>query len=171
MAKNGALLLNIGPKPDGTIPLEERQLLEGIGDWLAVNGEAIYGSRPWVIAGEGPTRAVEGSFIDGEVEQFTSRDIRFTSFSHVSGEYLFAIALAWPEGGKLSINALGYGSGLLTVEIDEVSILGVRGQAKWEQSWDRLEVALPETPPSSVGVVVKIKLKAPKPLVRGDAIH
>ena len=171
VAKNGALLLNIGPKPDGTIPLEERQLLEGIGDWLAVNGEAIYGSRPWVIAGEGPTRAVEGSFVDGKVEQFTSQDIRFTSFSHVSGEYLFAIALAWPDGGKLSINALGYGSGLLTVDIDEVSILGVRGKAKWEQSWDRLEVALPETPPSSVGVVVKIKLKAPKPLVRGDAIH
>ena len=51
VAKNGALLLNIGPKADGTIPDEERKLLEGIGDWLAVNGESIYGSRPWVIAG------------------------------------------------------------------------------------------------------------------------
>ena len=171
VAKNGALLLNIGPKPDGTIPLEEQQLLEGIGDWLAVNGESIYGSRPWVIAGEGPTRAVEGSFIDGEVAPFTSQDIRFTSFSHVSGEYLFAIALAWPEGGTFSIKALGYGSGLLTVDIDEVHILGVRGKVEWTQSWDRLDITLPETPPSEVGVVAKIKLKAPKPPVRGDAIH
>ena len=171
VAKNGALLLNIGPKADGTIPVEEQKLLEGIGDWLAVNGESIYGSRPWAIAGEGPTRTIEGSFIDGEVPTFTSQDIRFTSFSHVSGEYVFAIALDWPESGILSIHALGYGSGLLPVDLDEVSILGVRGKVQWKQSWDRLEITLPEARPSQVGVVAKIKLAAPKPLVRGDAVH
>ena len=59
VSKNGCLLLNIGPKPDGTIPEPEEQMLLEIGRWLKVNGEAVYGTRPWKVYGEGPTGVVE----------------------------------------------------------------------------------------------------------------
>jgi alpha-L-fucosidase len=64
VSKNGALLLNIGPRPDGTIPEPEQEILRDIGKWLAVNGEAIYNTRPWHIYGEGPTNIPEGGFTD-----------------------------------------------------------------------------------------------------------
>ena len=64
VSKNGALLLNIGPRPDGTIPEPEQEILLEIGRWLAQNGEAIYGTRPWNVYGEGPTEVPEGSFTD-----------------------------------------------------------------------------------------------------------
>ena len=57
VAKNGNLLLNIGPKADGTIPEQDQDILTEIGDWLAVNGEAIYQSRPWRVSSDGPTGA------------------------------------------------------------------------------------------------------------------
>jgi alpha-L-fucosidase len=94
VSKNGYLLLNVGPKPDGTIPEEARKLLLEMGAWLKVNGEAIYGTTPWLIASEGPTNLGEASAIGFNESNvvYTSEDVRFT----VKGDNLYATFLAWP---------------------------------------------------------------------------
>ena len=58
VSKNGNMLLNVAPKADGTIPEEQKTIMREIGVWLKINGEAIYGSRPWLIYGEGPTETL-----------------------------------------------------------------------------------------------------------------
>ena len=103
VSKNGNLLLNIGPKADGTIPEEDKKILLEIGDWLHINGEAIYGSKPWRIASEGPTKTPKGQFTDGSSIEYTSEDICFT----VKGSYLYATAMNYAEDGYLCIRSLG----------------------------------------------------------------
>ena len=91
--KNGALLLNVGPRADGRIPDEDRHILEEIGKWLAINGEAIYGTRYWKTFGEGPTRIKSGYFCDTDRSSFTSEDIRFTA-SQTAAHIRFALELS-----------------------------------------------------------------------------
>jgi len=83
VSKNGNLLVNIGPRSDGTIPDEVQTVLHEVGSWLKINGEAIYGTRPWRIYGEGPTKIVEGAFHDTEAQPFTEHDFRFTTKNDV----------------------------------------------------------------------------------------
>jgi len=108
VSKNGCLLLNIGPKSDGTIPEHEQEMLLDIGRWLKLNGEAIYGLRPWEVFGEGPTQIKEGAM--GERSRkggFTAEDIRFTT----KGKTLYAIPLDWPANGTVTIKSLADGKG------------------------------------------------------------
>ena len=153
VSKNGALLLNIGPRPDGTIPDEEVAILESIGDWLRVNGEAIYGTRPWKVFGEGPTEIVGGSFSDTKRQTFTSRDVRFTT----KGDTLYAIALGLPDG-DLTIQSLGTNLKLLTRPIVGVSLLGSDERLEWERTGTGLRVALPAKLPCEHAVALRVEV-------------
>ncbi len=103
VAKNGCMLLNVGPKADGTFSDEDVRILEGIGDWLRINGEAIYGSRPFMIQEEGPTEPATGAFSDTKDTPYTSRDFRFTE----NNGNLYAIAMKGSEDGRYLVRCLG----------------------------------------------------------------
>ena len=151
VSKNGTMLLNIGPKADGTIPEQEQRMLREIGAWLKINGEAIYGTRPWHRFGEGPTHVAAGSFSDKkEKQRFTSEDFRFTT----KGKNLYAIALAWPENGTLLIKSLARSDSKRPVR--KVELLGFRGKLKWEQRSDGLLVTLPAKAPSDFAAALRI---------------
>ncbi len=152
VSKNGALLLNIGPRPDGTIPEPEQETLLEMGRWLAQHGEAIYGTRPWRVYGEGPTAVVAGSFADTKREAFGPRDIRFTT----RGDLLYAIALGWPEGGEIVIQSLGTQLKLYGQAIGTVEMLGVPEPLAWSQGVRGLRVRLPTQRPSEHAVVLRI---------------
>ena len=152
VSKNGALLLNIGPKADGTIPEREKQMLREIGSWLHVNGEAIYGTRPWTVFGEGPTEVVEGSFADTERQPFTSADIRFTQKPGV----LYATILGFPGDGRVTIRSLGENLRLLLEEVKDVALLGSNVSVDWSRDSEGLQVAMLAERSSTPAFVLKI---------------
>ena len=100
VSKNGVMLLNVSPKADGTIPEDQREVLLGLGRWLEANGEAIYGTRPWRIASEGPTSEPSGGFsVNAQFLklEYSAKDIRYTASK--DGKTVYAILLGIPEEG------------------------------------------------------------------------
>jgi len=148
-SKNGNLLLNIGPKPDGTIPQPVANILLGLGEWLRVNGEAIYGTRHWQVYGEGPT-GIPLSFREQEQQAYTAEDVRFT----VKGKALYATCLGWP-GSECTIRSLATG-GRLAERIAGVSMLGSEGQLSWSRDENGLTVQMPAERPCDHAYVIKV---------------
>jgi alpha-L-fucosidase len=136
-SKNGNLLLNVVLRPDGSLDPEVETMLQQLADWTAVNGEAIYGTRPWLVYGEGAVKAKGGAF--KESFQYTARDIRFTTRKRK----LYATALGWPEDGKIVIRSLAKGQDATVNHINRVELLGEKGQLKFTQTADALTVELP----------------------------
>lgn len=164
VSKNGNLLLNVGPKFDGTFHPDAVRTLREIGDWLKVNGEAIFGSRPWDVCQEGPTLMQDNNFdeknisaqielgymMEDTISGFTGRDIRFTR----KEDTVYAAALGIPEGGKLVIRSLKLGCG--PERIDAVSMLGTEETLVWERTQEGLCVRFPEILPCKFAYVFKI---------------
>ncbi len=151
VSKNGNLLLNIGPRADGTIPDEVKNILLEVGAWLKTNGEAIYGTHPWKIYGEGPVKSVAGAFHEGEAKPYTVQDFRFTMKDGV----LYAIELGWPANGEAVIHALA-NNGKYEKKISLVSLLGSNEQIQFSQKNDGLHIKLPVHAPGKYAYVFKI---------------
>src|SRR5207302_10318517 len=138
-------------RSDGTIPEREERILREIGRWLAVNGEAVYGTRPWTVYGEGPTQVVGGSFNDTKRQPFTGRDLRFTR----KGDTLYALALAWP-GEELTLTSLRAGCPGAHGEVTGVRLLGHRGGLKWTRDERGLTVRMPSEKPCDHAFALKV---------------
>ena len=139
VSKNGCLLLNVGPRADGTIPEAAQQVLLDMGAWLDIYGESIYGTRPWKVFGEGPTVVVSGHHTEGKNPSLTSKDFRFTQ----KDGRVYAIGMAWPSGELVRIAAMGASTGLLDGPVRSVELVGDESAVQWEQQDEALVVTLP----------------------------
>ncbi|KGF82901.1 alpha-L-fucosidase [Massilia sp. JS1662] len=149
VSKNGNLLLNVVQYPDGSLPPESRKFLDEMAAWMQVNGEAIYGTRPWKTFGEGPTRLEAGAF--KENADYTAADIRFTT----KGGALYAITLGEPKG-QVRIASLGAKAGLETRPVKSVTLVGAAAPLRWKQQDDALVIELPASLPTAIASSFKI---------------
>jgi alpha-L-fucosidase len=159
VSKNGNLLLNVVQRPDGSLDPEVEQMLAQLADWTAIHGEAIHGSRPWLVYGESSVKVKGGSF--GENFKYNAREIRFTT----KGPVLYAIALGWPEDGQLVVRSLAKPAGQDINNITAVSLLGCDEKLTWKQTADGLIVTLPKKKVSEYTTGLKIIGEGLKPVV------
>lgn len=152
VSKNGMLLLNVGPKPDGTITDEETSVLEEIGAWMKDNSEGIYGTSPWKVFGEGDTNNVEGSFKDNDEKEFTSKDYRFT----YKNGYLYAFCMH-PDSSGFCISSLKI-KGEFDLVTGNVEVLGDINVVRSERDGDGLKIFTDKKPEEDKPVCFKIEI-------------
>ena len=150
VSKNGNLLLNIPLRPDGTFDDESKYVMQGIGRWMAVNGAAIYETRPWKVFGEGPTQTVDGEFNETS-PQWTAKDFRFTC----KGNTVYAFQMKWTGNRQALIISMGLTDSL---RVKEVSLVGYDGIVSWSQMAEGLRIDLPSEPPCEAIHVFSIRL-------------
>ncbi len=157
VSKNGRLLLNIGPKPDGTIPDDDRRILLEIGDWLKTSGEAIYNAKIWKRSSEGPAVIKDGGFADGEEKIFTKEDFRFT----VNGSSIYAICMNMESHSEVCIKSLASRTGreapFFSDKIRSVEVLGNPSAPVWERTGEGLYIKT-DTVKTDMPVVFKISV-------------
>ncbi len=157
VSKGGNLLLNVGPKADGTIPQGDRRILEDLGKWMSVNAQAIHGSRCWRTSQEGPTVVAQGQFSDSVAPTYTSDDYRFT----VGNGAIYAICMVCPEDGCFTIRSLADSPDQNIPQfhglVDKVEILGYSGAVDWKKDGAGLHVRAAVR--SDMPVVIKVTVK------------
>ena len=159
VSKNGNLLLNIVQTPEGDLEPDILKILDEIGEWTGVNGEGIYGSRPWKVWGEKPANAPVVAFnrFNNErrvADAYTAKDIRFTA----KGDTLYAFCLATPTE-ELKIVSLGKKSKYDVKEITSVEMLGSSEKIKWKQEDGALVIGKMKTLPTGVVQVPAFRIK------------
>ncbi len=155
VSKNGQLMLNISPKADGTIPDNQKQVLLEIGDWLKKYGEAIYGTRPFVEYGEGPTKMQSGGGFARMQGGYTAKDVRYTR----KGKTVYALVLGWPgDSNQVTMTMFGKGNKAENIKIKDVSMLGTREKIKWERSDAGLIVTTPAKQVDNLAIVFKLAI-------------
>jgi alpha-L-fucosidase len=159
VSKNGNLLLSVPLRGDGSPDEKELAILEGIAGWMAINQEAIHGTRPWKVFGEGPQMASAAplsaqGFNEGRGKPTTAADFRFTT----KGDALYAIELGWPTNA-VSIRALGKSAGHIAKPVGKVELLGSDETLAWQQTDDALVIQPPKNKPSDIAIVFKITPK------------
>ena len=155
VSKNGNLLLSVPLRADGTYDEKEAAILDDLEAWMTVNGESIFGTRPWVKFGEGPVAEKDikinaQGFNDGQFANMDARDIRFNQ----TKKHLYVTAMGWPENGRLIIKSLAKGNKDFKRSISSVTLLGY-GKLKARQTEEGLEVNLPQ-PCNKIAPVLKI---------------
>lgn len=160
VAKNGNLLLNIGPKREGTITEEQQFVLAELGKWLKTNGEAIYDTRHWVRWGEGDAKSTAGYMTDRVATKYSAHDIRFTT----KDDALYAISLDWEAGADLTIRSLAAANGT-DIKIKSVSLVGSTEEVKWKQTPQGLTITYPKNKPTDYAHAFKINYSG---VVYGD---
>lgn len=150
VSKNGNLLINVVQRPDGSLDAEAEQVLTDMAAWMQVNGESIYGTTPWLVFGEGPTRAKGGAF--KEDFDFSARDIRYVQ----KGEGTIYATLMGPVGDRsvlLRCLAKGLDDSAM---IRDVSLLGKSTKVEWKWDSEGLHVTLPKGDFSKIASVLRI---------------
>lgn len=166
VSKNGNLLLNVGPKADGSFDDTAKKVLYEIGEWLALYGEAIYGTRPFAVYGEGKSQMEDSNFDVTQIEKQTKKgvfeedfnyelytgDIRFTT----KGNNLYAIIMGCPQPGWIEIKSLAEGKGLASLKIAKIDLLGKKENIEWSRDSKALRINIPCQMPSPHANVIKI---------------
>jgi alpha-L-fucosidase len=154
VAKNGCFFLNLSPRGDGSIPQEQQDTLLAVGQWLEVNGEAIYGTHNWITFGEGGGRGQSGL------------NVRFTA----KGAALYAIVLGDWTGGELNIAPLAAAPSL-EGKISTVALLGGDAALAFTHDATGLKVKLPANASGKYAYTLKItglKMNPPTATASGN---
>ncbi len=146
VSKNGNLLLNFPLRSDGTLDAPQEKIAAELAEWIHLNGEAIYGTRPWRVFGEGAPQMTGGHFNEDK-QRYTAADIRFTT----RGRVLYAIALGWPQSGNLTIRSLAGAT------VSSVHMPGASGALTFTREPGGLVVELPPTRPCHHAHVLRIE--------------
>ena len=157
VSKNGNLLLSVPLRADGTFDEKEEKILNEFGEWMNINKEAIYNTRPWEVFGEGPIAEADikinaQGFNEGAYSKATAQEIRFTQ----TKKDLYATVLAWPENGNVVIKSLAADSKLFPQKIRKVELLGY-GSVRFSRTAEGLSINLPKNKLNNVAPVFKIK--------------
>ena len=158
VSKNGVLLLNISPMANGTIPEDQRTSLLEMGKWLDTNGEAIYGTRPWITFGEGPTKEPDGHFKNHNAFQklvYSNKDMRYTS----KGNTIYATFFGWPDEKTVVLETFADGVLDGDLEVKNISLLGYDGDLSWEKTANGVEISLPVGIVSDKAIVFKLEIE------------